>query len=332
MFGLNLSKIFGNSLIIFCIFFIKFSFAEEHVHWIGAIQNQSDLKEESNIKDKVFDFLFGKSDIKLIRPTSLSYQDENNLFILDQDVCSPVLIDQKSASFNLIQSQDKNSYPSLVSICSGNDGKFYFTDSYLNKIFVLNPESKNIEELNSTLQLDKPTGIAFNPVTGLIHVAETGKHRILVLSMDGNIIKTIGRRGTEKGEFNFPNYLWIDKNGRLYIVDSMNFRIQIFSSNDEFITMFGEAGNSSGYMARPKGIATDSQGNIYIVDALFHAVQIFNSKGDYLYTFGKKGKGQAEFWLPSGIFIDNNDKIYVADSYNSRIQIFQYTSGIMDDN
>ena len=110
MFSLNLSKIFGSLLILVCFLLIKFSFAEEHVHWIGAIQNQSDLKEESNIKDKVFDFLFGKSDIKLIRPTSLSYQDENNLFILDQDVCSPVLIDQKSASFNLIQSQDKNSF------------------------------------------------------------------------------------------------------------------------------------------------------------------------------------------------------------------------------
>ena len=198
MFSLNLSKIFGCLLIIFCIFFIKFSFAEEHVHWIGAIQNQSDLKEESNLKDKVFDFLFGKSEIQLICPTSLSYQDENNLFILDRDICTPVLIDQKSASFNLLPSQDKNSYPSLVSICSGNDGKLYFTDSYLNKIFVLHPESKNIEELNSTLQIEKPTGIAFNPATGFIYVAETGKHRILVLSLDGRIINTIGKRGTGK--------------------------------------------------------------------------------------------------------------------------------------
>ncbi len=332
MFGLYSSKNFPFFLIIFCVLGITFSIAEEHIIWIGSLKDQSDLKNETTLKDRVFDFIFGKSELTLNRPVSLTCEDGNILWILDQDIYRPLLINQKSADFELVQSEEKQTYPSMVCICSGNDGKLYYTDSFLNKIFMLNPDDNKIEEFAPDNNLNRPTGIAYSLTTGNIYVAETGMHRIIIINPNGQIVKTIGKRGTGEGEFNFPNYIWIDKNGRLYIVDSLNFRIQIFSTEGKFITMFGQAGSSSGYMARPKGIATDSNGNIYIVDALFHVVQIFNSQGDFLYSFGKKGKGQSEFWLPSGIFIDDEDKIYVADTYNSRIQIFQYNSGIMDDN
>ena len=36
-----------------------------------------------------------------------------------------------------------------------------------------------------------------------------------------SLIKTIGKRGKEDGEFNYPSYLALDSKGRLFVVDSL---------------------------------------------------------------------------------------------------------------
>ncbi len=214
-------------------------------------------------------------------------------------------------------------FPSLIAGCLLPDNSVIFTDSKLNMIFSLSEDRKQLKELNKDLTLFQPTGIAYSNQKNQIWVVETAKHQISVLNINGELIKTIGKRGVGNAEFNFPTSIWIDKDGIAYVVDALNYRIQIFDAQGNFISMFGENGNGTGYFARSKGIATDSHGNIYVVDALFHCIQIFDAKGNYLYQFGKQGSDIEEFWMPSGIFIDESDNIYIADSYNSRIQIFK---------
>ncbi|MFN8165559.1 MAG: 6-bladed beta-propeller [Bacteroidia bacterium] len=130
--------------------------------------------------------------------------------------------------------------------------------------------------------LDKPTGIGWNSMTNEVWLTETGKHRIDILNNDGKIVRYIGMRGKQPGEFNFPTHLCIDAEGNAYVVDAMNFRVQIFNKDGELISYFGSNGDATGYFASPKGISVDSYGNIYIVDALFHAVQIFNMKNSFI--------------------------------------------------
>ena len=230
---------------------------------------------------------------------------------------------KKTESSFYILDCEKIPLPSLVGICKISSDTILFSDSKLNKLFFFNETDHQIHSFSNSLKINKPTGIAFNKKTKDIWVIETGNHRVLLLTSAGDIKQTIGSRGTSKSQFNYPAFIWIDKEGTVYIVDSMNFRIQIFDAYGNYISMFGEAGDASGFLSRPKGIATDSNGNIYIVDALFNTVQIFDRQGNFLYNFGKKGTGPSEFILPSGIFIDETDRIYVADSYNARIQIFE---------
>jgi DNA-binding beta-propeller fold protein YncE len=218
-------------------------------------------------------------------------------------------------------------FPSLVGICFFPGNKMLFTDSYLNKIFVYNPDKKEIRTLNDSIILDQPTGIAYSEINHEIWVVETRAHYISVLDDKGRRKRTIGKRGVEPGEFNYPTSIWIDKTGKAYVIDALNFRVQIFSKDGDLISFFGENGDGGGNLARPKGIATDSYGNIYIVDALFNTVQIFDISGNFLHAFGSQGKDQGEFWMPSGIYVDDSNYIYVADSYNSRVQVFQFQNG-----
>lgn len=260
--------------------------------------------------------------LEINKPVSVFAESPSLIWITDQGNGSLFSIKDEKISAPKVFSRQKFTGESLVGICSLPGRGILFTDSRLNKVFLLKNDGKSIEDFLDTVSLKQPTGIAFSGKNSEIWVIETAAHRISIFDIKGQKIKSFGSRGTRNGEFNYPTSISIDDSGYAFIVDALNYRIQIFDSSGNFIRTFGEAGNSSGYFAMPKGIATDSYGNIYVSDALFHVVQIFDKWGHFLYSFGSQGRGPGQFWMPSGIFIDRQDNIYVADSYNSRIQIF----------
>jgi sugar lactone lactonase YvrE len=271
--------------------------------------------------DRLSGLIFGKRPDRLVRPFGVVASGPGQYHILDQGSGMVMVCKEGRGEFLKSMRKHENRFPSLVGICQLPGGELLVTDSQLERVFLVDGES--IKSLPGSLIFTQPTGIAFNNTTGEIWVAETGAHRIQVVSRSGELVGTIGSRGSDPGAFNFPTFIWIDREGRAYIVDSMNFRIQVFDARGQYLFSFGEPGDGTGSMARPKGIATDSDGNIYVADALFHVVQVFDPSGRYLDNFGGQGQGAGEFWMPAGIFIDGGDRIYVADSYNQRIQVFQ---------
>ncbi len=296
--------------------------AMTYVRWVAQFPATRDGGAKKGFLRTIGEFVFGKKPTVLINPISITAKNPDKYWVLDQKTNSIALIEDQKAE--TLKYKDKEGYfNSLVGICELPDKGFLVTDSRIGKVYFLAFESKKIIVLGDSLILNQPTGIAYANNKDEIWVLETKEHRIAVLNSQGQLIKTIGERGNNPGQFNFPTHIWIDAKGMAYVVDSMNFRVQIFNSEGEWVSMFGKAGDASGYFARPKGIATDSHGNIYVADALFHNIQIFNSEGNLLYNFGNQGREAGDFWLPNGIYIDSNDYIYVADSYNSRVQIFQ---------
>lgn len=300
---------------------------QPYVSWVSQYPEHKE-QAKANVFRRTYEFLIGKSKQEsLVRPVGIIADNPASFWILDQG--KETIFDvqgSKKAEPKAIRKKE-NYFTSLIGVTTMADNEMLFTDSRLDKIFRYDIDDKKLFELNDTLHLQQPTGIAYDSVTKQIWVVETGAHRVAVLNSKGELIKRIGGRGEEQGQFNFPTSIWIDKTGDAYIVDAMNFRVQIFNKNGEFVTMFGEAGDVGGSFARPKGIATDSYGNIYVADALFHTVQIFDRAGNFLYSFGKQGREKEEFWMPAGIYIDSKNYIYVADSYNSRIQVFQLING-----
>ncbi len=293
------------------------------IRWVSQFPSSEGNIEKQNILKKIGNFLFGKKSTGVIKPISVLAKNPNSFWILDQGNRTLVEVNKNLAEIPKPFSKKTDYFTSLIGICSMPSNDILFTDSRSNKIYLLSEDSKRIKELNDSLILDKPTGIAYSKTNKEIWITESGAHRISVLNENGKLIKTIGNRGGGPGEFNFPTHIWIDQTGNVYVIDALNFRVQIFDKNGEFVSFFGKTGDATGYFARPKGIATDSRGNIYIVDTLFHMVQVFNKSGKLLYYFGGQGRDKGHFWMPSGIFIDDEDFIYIADSYNSRVQIFQ---------
>ncbi|MFC2114346.1 6-bladed beta-propeller [Bacteroidota bacterium] len=292
------------------------------IDWIG--QTPADENENKTKSSKrFFNLLIGRNSLELNKPISVIAKNPDSMWILDQGSRMIFHTKDQSGEITPIYKTKLNELSSLVGICFAPENKILFTDSRQNNIFQITQGIRELTKLNNSLALQQPTGIAYSFMKDEIWVAETAAHRISVLNYKGELIKTIGSRGTGPEEFNFPTFIWIDKKGFVYITDAMNFRVKVYDLDGELISIFGKAGDASGCFASPKGIATDSYGHIYVADALFHTIQVFDKTGKLLYYFGNQGHGKGEFWMPVGIFIDDHDFIYIADSYNSRIQVFK---------
>ncbi len=301
---------------------------QPYIKWISQYPARAVAEVKQNSFKKIYNFLVQKErESYLGRPIAIIAANPGSFWVLDQGAETIYKMEKNKLEKPHSIRKKEHYFNSLIGECALPGGAILFTDSRLNKVFLIEKDDKKLLQLNDTMHFEQPTGVAYNKVTDEVWVVETAAHRVSLFKRNGELIKRIGTRGNENGQFNFPTSICIDKAGDAYVVDAMNFRVQIFNKKGEFVSTFGEAGDASGSFARPKGIATDTYGHIYVADALFHAVQIFDRAGNFLYSFGQQGRGKGEFWMPAGLYIDDRNYVYVADSYNSRIQIFQLING-----
>ena len=275
---------------------------------------------------RLVDLVFGASEARLVRPMAVVSVGKT-LYVADPGANGVHRFDQENGDYELIRAENERPLPSPVGLARGAKDEVYVADSQLARVFVIRAASKVATQVVLHATLNQPTGIAYDDSSGRLFVADTASHRVNVFERDGSLAASIGRRGTDDGEFNYPTLIWLAARERLYVTDSMNFRVQIFDRSGRYLGKFGGSGDGTGDLPRQKGVATDSYGHVYIVDSLFHAVQIFSGSGRLLLSIGALGRQRGEFWLPTGIFIGEDDYVYVADSYNRRVQVFRYVGG-----
>jgi len=216
-------------------------------------------------------------------------------------------------------------FKSPVGIAIGENGESYVTDSEMGFVTKLDSNGNPIKQFGRDV-LNRPTGIARDPMQKQIFVADTHDHNIKIFSDDGELLDVIGKWGSGLGEFNSPTHLSFS-NGNLLVTDTFNTRVQILNRSGDFSLQFGQRGLYVGNLIRPKGVTTDSDGNIYVIESYADYLLVYNAKGEFLLPIGGTGAEIGQFYLPSGVWSDADDRIYIADMFNGRIVILQYLSG-----
>jgi tripartite motif-containing protein 71 len=177
--------------------------------------------------------------------------------------------------------------------------------------------------------LSSPEGIAVDPSSGNVYVADTSNNRIQTFSSNGTFVAEWGRYGTGNGNgtLRIPEGIAVDpSSGNVYVADTVNNRIQTFSSNGTFISKWG-----GGYAPRaingsfdhPSDIALDQAGNVYVADTGNNRIQTFSSNGTFISVLGRDGGANGTLRSPEGIAVDpSSGNVYVADTDNNRISVF----------
>lgn len=267
--------------------------------------------------------------VVLQRPQSGVVDEQGRILVTDVSRAAVFVFDQQQGKLLLWEkASGLQNFVSPVGIALGDNGEVYVADSELGYVARLDRDGNSLGRIGKNI-LQRPTGVAFDPVRRWLYVADTRASDIKVFNRDGELLEVFGGRGgvTTAG-LNLPTFLAL-RGQELYVTDTMNARVQVLSAESGVLLhRVGERGMSVGNMVRPKGVAVDSEGNIYVVESYHDHLLVYNSKGEFLMPIGGgAGQNVGQYFLPSGVWIDARDRVFMADTFNGRIVVFQYLGG-----
>jgi DNA-binding beta-propeller fold protein YncE len=262
----------------------------------------------------------------LQRPSALAGDDAGRLYVADVSRQALFVFDEKAGELLLWEQADARSRfvaPAGVAVAPG---RVFVSDAELGAVFVLDAQGTPRAVIGAG-RLARPTGVARDAASGRLFVADTYGHDIKVFDDAGALLSTIGRRGTEPGEFNYPSHLALAA-GELYVTDTLNNRVQVLRASDgSFLRQFGSRGLILGQLVRPKGVSVDAEGNVYVIESFYDSLLVYSPKGEFLMPIGGTGKATGRFYLPAGVWVDAKNRVHVADMFNGRVVLFQFLGG-----
>lgn len=236
-------------------------------------------------------------------------------------------------------------------------GSVYIADSHNNRVRVVSqgvittfagngaPGFSGDGGAATSAELNRPRGVAVDPSSNAVYIADTLNHRVRMVNGAG-IITTVAGNGTQ-GFFgdnglaaasilDTPTALAFDASGNLLIADSNNHRIRQIANG----TITTSAGNGTPGMSGdggpavnasldlPMGVALDASGNLFIADSNNNTVRRVDKQGvistvvadgeqGYFGTTGPPGASALD--TPTGV-LNLAGNIYVADRNNNGIR------------
>ncbi len=209
-------------------------------------------------------------------------------------------------------------------IAFGSDDSIYIADQKVGAIFVLNPESRDVDMIKNSVHAHfvRIIGLAMDDNDRLF-VSDPGLKHVLIFNKDHKAEDVITDGMIE------PGGLAIDKRNRLlYVTDVALDQVLVYDADSlKLLRTIGTTGHkheltTPGDFAKPACVAVDDEGNLYVTDTLNNRVEIFDADGQFISTFGKSGDGPGYFGRPKGIAIDSDGHIWVADGMQDRVQVF----------
>ncbi|KAL4232646.1 hypothetical protein ACF0H5_007335 [Mactra antiquata] len=163
-----------------------------------------------------------------------------------------------------------------------------------------------------------PRGMFVN-LDGNIIVADTGNHRVQLLTNFGVFKKKFGTKGSGKGEFNEPTGVTELPNGDIAVADKNNQRVQVFSDSCKFKYEFKTK-------QKPYGITSDRQYNI-VVSTVDKSIEVYERGGKIMHKFHVEGKGRGCIGLQ--ICANDKEEVIVCDPTDSFVKFYTYAGKML---
>ncbi len=271
-------------------------------------------------------FLFGDKGITLVHPMGLALSDDGQrLYIADFEGAQVLVADFQKKSLDRFSRSEYFAAPFNVALDA--DENVYVSDSAFKRVLVFDKAGERLMAFGK--EMLRPTGLALDRKRKILYVAdpanvESKEHKVRAYSLDGRYLRDVGgARGDAEGQFQFPVYLTLDRDGNLYVGDTLNFRVQVFDTEGRVVQAYGEAGVGPGSFSRMKGMAFDGFGNLYVVEADASVVQMFNAKFEPLMYFGGYVPFVEYLQSPTCIAIDpRGNRIYVCNLQSPRVNAY----------
>jgi DNA-binding beta-propeller fold protein YncE len=172
----------------------------------------------------------------------------------------------------------------------------------------------------------EPLGIAADS-DGTIAVTDTsGRHRMLVMARDGEVLFSLGSReasgtpGNVGVSLDYANSIAFSGD-EIWVSDSNNRRVLVFDREGAFRRFVRLDGVARGLTF----MRSDDDGPLYaaVVDALGSRIVLLDSQGAEVTRFGAPGTAAGQLAYPNDVVYDSgSSQLFVADTGNARVQVW----------
>jgi hypothetical protein len=167
--------------------------------------------------------------------------------------------------------------------------------------------------------LAAPMGIAYEPVNGLLWIAEREADRVRVVSLDGLRASAIDSAGGT--HLSNPVDVAADASGGLVWVALTSNEsgpvLHAFDVNGAFVRSAVAFGDGDGQLARAGGLAVDGAGRVFVTDAYQGMLQVIARDGTSLGGLGASG----DMNVPMGVAMSPAGLV-VANSLDGRLDVY----------
>ncbi len=177
---------------------------------------------------------------------------------------------------------------------------------------------------SGTGQFDGPRGLARDPSSGDLLIADSGNNRISRYSSSGDLIGSFAAPGSAGEPEARPTGVAIDPRGQVYV--AAGDRLLAFDSTGAFERDWREADGRSFSVLHD--VATDRDGRVFALDSGTGRVIEIQTDGS-ITAWGSIGGGDGQLEHPSGLAV-NGATVVVADTGNARIVEFDRDGPFLD--
>ena len=188
---------------------------------------------------------------------------------------------------------------------------------------------------NSSNELDRPYGIALDPISNTLYIVDQANQRIMSYILgnnSGTLLFGFNGAGNSNTQLSWPVGLHFDiLTNSLVIANFGPHKIVRYVLGSSFWTLIagdisGASGTTPTRFSAPTEAIFDPMENLYVADRNNHRIQFFYAGQLNATTIAGitrvNGTNATTFDVPFSLRLDSQLNLYVADAYNHRIQKF----------
>jgi len=197
-----------------------------------------------------------------------------------------------------------------------------------------------ITHAEEVMSFEDAGAMAVDPLAHL-YVVDTGNETIFQLSLDGDLLQSLGGPGSGEGQFDEPADIDPTNGLTLYVADAGNGRIQRFSKNFAFlgalpvdeIDIHTDRGLRPTYRryddetslpgaGRPIAVAAAGDDELFVIDGQHQHVLKWDHDRRLAQVIGGFGEGEGMLVDPVALAVQPGTTLYVADRTRQAVVVF----------
>ncbi len=263
---------------------------------------------------------------RFLSPVDVARDASGNLYVVDRvrKTLAKFAPDGRFVAEVSVPQPGEDSEPWGVAVAP--TGEVVVADTFGWKIRIFSPDLEPLRAFGEVpahdppgpFELYGPRDVAVDG-DGRLWVTDTGHDRIVVFSLQGEHLLTIGREGNELGFFDEPVGIALGPEGNVYVADMYNARVQVLSPDGAPLRAFTVEGWGGVDALDKPYLAVLSDGRVAVSVPSRNEVAIYSAEGELVRTIAPARDPLAR---PYGVVEGVDGRLWVVEGENARVRAF----------